>query len=123
MTVRVLASAGAWLAHARRSDQFVGNLFLIQSFGLHSCLLARMDTEDGLKAWGIVNRRHSESSAASESHYLKLFLGLKLEASAVDDGGKPKSLTPQFGFAGSAVQRQANNARRNKGKDRTNGDR
>ena len=48
----------------------------------HSYLLARMDTEDGLKAWGIVNRRHSESSAASESHYLKLFLSQKLETSA-----------------------------------------
>ena len=58
----------------------------------YSYLLARMDTEDGLKAWGIVNRRHSESSAASESHYLKLFLSQKLETSAAN-GEKPSMRT------------------------------
>ena len=54
----------------------------------YSYLLAQMQEQDGVKAWQIVNRSHSESSAASESHYLQEFLQLKLENSATG-GEKP----------------------------------
>lgn len=60
----------------------------------HSFLIARMTTRDGVNAWAIVNRRHSESSAASETHYLQLFLTQKLEKSA--KGGEQPSMGSYF---------------------------
>ena len=60
----------------------------------HSYLIARMTTRDGVTAWAIVNRRHSESSAASETHYLQLFLTQKLEKSA--KGGEQPSMRSYF---------------------------
>ena len=47
-------------------------------------MLSQLQEQDGVKAWRIVNRSHSESSAASESHYLQQFLQQKLETSATD---------------------------------------
>ena len=40
----------------------------------YSYMLAQLQEQNGVKAWRIVNRTHSESSAASESHYLQQFL-------------------------------------------------